>query len=55
MRVRSLIEQHLPEFSSSDTRIARLILERYPVSGPLAASRILRASRTSARPPSRAS
>jgi DNA-binding MurR/RpiR family transcriptional regulator len=33
MRVRSLIEQHLPEFSSSDTRIARLILERYPVSG----------------------
>jgi DNA-binding MurR/RpiR family transcriptional regulator len=33
MSVRSLIEQHLPDFSSSDTRIARLILERYPVSG----------------------
>ncbi|MFN0192789.1 MAG: MurR/RpiR family transcriptional regulator [Aestuariivirga sp.] len=32
MNVRSLIEQHLPDFSSSDTRIARLILERYPVS-----------------------
>lgn len=32
MNVRSLIEQHLPDFSSSDTRIARLVLERYPVS-----------------------
>ena len=32
MIVRSLIEQHLPDFSSSDTRIARLILEKYPVS-----------------------
>lgn len=32
MNVRSLIEQHLPEFSSSGKRIARLILERYPVS-----------------------
>ncbi len=32
MNVRSLIEHHLPEFSSSDTRIARLVLERYPVS-----------------------
>lgn len=32
MNVRSLIEQHLPDFSLSDTRVARLILERYPVS-----------------------
>jgi DNA-binding MurR/RpiR family transcriptional regulator len=32
MTVRSLVEQHLPDFSASDTRIARLILERYPVS-----------------------
>lgn len=32
MTVRSLIEQHLPDFSASDTRVARLILERYPVS-----------------------
>jgi DNA-binding MurR/RpiR family transcriptional regulator len=32
MNVRSLIEQHLPDFSPSDTRIARLVLERYPVS-----------------------
>jgi DNA-binding MurR/RpiR family transcriptional regulator len=32
MTVRSLIEKHLPEFSSGDTRIARLILERYPIS-----------------------
>jgi DNA-binding MurR/RpiR family transcriptional regulator len=30
--VRSLIEQHLPDFSASDTRVARLILERYPIS-----------------------
>jgi DNA-binding MurR/RpiR family transcriptional regulator len=32
MIVRSLIEKHLPDFSASDTRVARLILERYPVS-----------------------
>lgn len=32
MIVRSLIEQHLPDFSASDTRVARLILERYPIS-----------------------
>jgi DNA-binding MurR/RpiR family transcriptional regulator len=32
MTVRSRIEQHLPDFSASDTRIARLILERYPIS-----------------------
>lgn len=32
MNVRSLIKHHLPEFSKSETRIARLILERYPVS-----------------------
>jgi DNA-binding MurR/RpiR family transcriptional regulator len=32
MTVRSLIEKHLPDFSSGDTRIARLILERYPIS-----------------------
>jgi DNA-binding MurR/RpiR family transcriptional regulator len=32
MTVRSRIEQHLPDFSMSDTRIARLILERYPIS-----------------------
>ncbi len=32
MTVRSLIEQHLPDFSASDTRVARLILERYPIS-----------------------
>ena len=32
MTVRARIEEHLPEFSSSDTRIARLVLERYPVS-----------------------
>jgi DNA-binding MurR/RpiR family transcriptional regulator len=32
MNVRALIEQNLSDFSSSDTRIARLILERYPVS-----------------------
>jgi DNA-binding MurR/RpiR family transcriptional regulator len=32
MTVRSRIEQHLPDFSASDTRVARLILERYPVS-----------------------
>jgi DNA-binding MurR/RpiR family transcriptional regulator len=32
MTVRSLIEQHLPDFSAGDTRIARLILERYPIS-----------------------
>lgn len=32
MTVRARIEEHLPEFSSSDTRIARLILERYPIS-----------------------
>jgi DNA-binding MurR/RpiR family transcriptional regulator len=32
MTVRLLIEQHLPDFSASDTRVARLILERYPIS-----------------------
>lgn len=32
MTVRSRIEQHLPDFSASDTRVARLILERYPIS-----------------------
>ncbi len=32
MTVRSLVEQHLPDFSASDTRVARLVLERYPVS-----------------------
>jgi DNA-binding MurR/RpiR family transcriptional regulator len=32
MIVRSLIEKHLPDFSASDTRVARLVLERYPVS-----------------------
>ena len=32
MTVRSLIDRHLAEFSASDTRVARSILERYPVS-----------------------
>jgi DNA-binding MurR/RpiR family transcriptional regulator len=32
MTVRSLIDRHLAEFSASDTRVARLILEKYPVS-----------------------
>ena len=32
MIVRSLIERHLADFSASDTRVARLILEKYPVS-----------------------
>lgn len=32
MTVRALIDQHLPDFSASDTRVARLVLERYPVS-----------------------
>ena len=32
MTVRSLIDRHLADFSASDTRVARLILEKYPVS-----------------------
>lgn len=32
MTVRSLIDRHLADFSASGTRVARLILERYPVS-----------------------
>jgi DNA-binding MurR/RpiR family transcriptional regulator len=32
MTVRSLIDRHLVDFSASDTRVARLILEKYPVS-----------------------
>jgi DNA-binding MurR/RpiR family transcriptional regulator len=46
--VRSLIEQHLPEFSSSDTRIARLILEKYPVSALGGIEDIARQSEVSA-------
>ena len=32
MTVRTLIDRHLAEFSASDTRVARSILEKYPVS-----------------------
>lgn len=32
MNVRSLIDRHLADFSASDTRVARSILEKYPVS-----------------------
>ncbi|WP_373504238.1 MurR/RpiR family transcriptional regulator [Aestuariivirga sp.] len=32
MTVRSLIDRHLADFSASDTRVARRILEKYPVS-----------------------
>ncbi len=32
MTVRSLIDRHLADFSASDTRVARSILEKYPVS-----------------------
>ena len=32
MTVRSLIDRHLSDFSASDTRVARSILEKYPVS-----------------------
>lgn len=32
MTVRSLIDRHLGDFSTSGTRVARLILEKYPVS-----------------------
>jgi DNA-binding MurR/RpiR family transcriptional regulator len=48
MNVRTLIEQHLPDFSSSDTRIARLILERYPVSALGGIEDIARQSEVSA-------
>ena len=48
MTVRSLIDRHLAEFSASDTRVARSILEKYPVSALGGIEDIARQSRVSA-------